>query len=346
LLVEDSKINQQVATELLESAGANVSVANDGAEAVKMLTLERQEPPFDVILMDLQMPVMDGFEATRLLRREPGFQKIPIIAMTAHALAEERQRCLEAGMNDHVSKPIDPDALLSTLLLWAKPHPERAFVTSAPTVKSVAEVDLPEIAGVDLRDGLKHLAGNRRLYRDLLEQFATKQCDAAAQISAALGTGDRTLAQRIAHTVKGIAGNMGVGELQNAAQRLETAIREECEPISTVLDNFSAVLLAQVRAIEQALNGMAAGAPLPDPLSRCDAGCASAAMIQLKSLLENSDGNAAEAFQNVRTAVAGMVDEPHLESLGNLISSFDFEGALLKLEAISNLCAINGVKAK
>ena len=126
LLVEDNEMNQQVATELLESAGAIVTIANHGGEAVKILTEGDQAPPFDVVFMDLQMPEMDGFTATKLLRRDPRLQKFPIIAMTAHALVEERQRCLDAGMNDHVSKPIDPDNLFSTLLRWAKPRPKHA----------------------------------------------------------------------------------------------------------------------------------------------------------------------------------------------------------------------------
>ena len=124
LLVEDNEMNQQVATELLESAGAIVTVANHGGEAVKILTEGDQAPVFDVVFMDLQMPEMDGLTATRLLRRDRRFHKLPIIAMTADALVEECQRCLDAGMSDHVSKPIDPDRLLSTLLRWAKPRPQ------------------------------------------------------------------------------------------------------------------------------------------------------------------------------------------------------------------------------
>jgi two-component system sensor histidine kinase/response regulator len=122
LLVEDNEMNQQVATELLESAGAVVTIANHGGEAVNILTAKEEPPPFDVVFMDMQMPVMDGLTATKLLRSKPYLQKLPIIAMTAHALVEERQRCLDAGMNDHVSKPIDPDVLFATLMRWAKPH--------------------------------------------------------------------------------------------------------------------------------------------------------------------------------------------------------------------------------
>ena len=115
-------MNQQVATELLESAGASVTIANHGGEAVRILMEGEQPPPFDVVFMDLQMPEMDGFTATTLLRTRPQLQELPIIAMTAHALVEEQQRCLQAGMNDHVSKPIDPDALFTALMRWSKPR--------------------------------------------------------------------------------------------------------------------------------------------------------------------------------------------------------------------------------
>jgi len=239
LLVEDNEMNQQVATELLQSAGATVTVANHGGEAVKILTESNQVPPFDVVFMDLQMPEMDGFTATKLLRRDPRFQKLPIIAMTAHALVEERQRCLDAGMNDHVSKPIDPDNLFSTLMRWVRPQPKSAPESQAPAKKSGDEVLLPEITGINLVDGLKRVAGNRRLYRDLLGQFADKQGDAAAQISAALKGGDQKLAERIAHTVKGVAGNIGISGVQTAAQKLEKAIREGHDSVPALLDEFA-----------------------------------------------------------------------------------------------------------
>ena len=133
LLVEDNEMNQQVATELLQSAGAIVTVANHGGEAVEILTAGDQAPPFDVVFMDLQMPEMDGHTAARLIRAQPHLQSLPIIAMTAHALVEEHQRCLDAGMNDHVAKPIDPEAMFSTLLRWAKPRRGQAVEPHAAT---------------------------------------------------------------------------------------------------------------------------------------------------------------------------------------------------------------------
>ncbi|MBV8833124.1 MAG: response regulator, partial [Acidobacteriaceae bacterium] len=222
LLAEDNEVNQQIATELLENAGAIVTVANNGREAIESLNAGDQ-PPFDVVFMDLQMPEMDGFTATKLLRGNPRFAKLPIIAMTAHALVEERQRCLDAGMNDHVSKPIDPEALFSTLLRWAKPKHEPRAPSEAAGAKrgETEEVLLPQLRGMNTADGLNRVAGNRRLYRQLLLQFAAKQADAASHIGAALEDGDSVLAERIAHTVKGVAGNLGITDVHRSAEKLE-----------------------------------------------------------------------------------------------------------------------------
>jgi signal transduction histidine kinase/DNA-binding response OmpR family regulator/HPt (histidine-containing phosphotransfer) domain-containing protein len=342
LVVEDNEINQQVARELLESAGAIVTIARSGAEAVKLLTGSEQDPAlFDIVLMDLQMPEMDGYAATRLLRSNPRFQNIPIIALTAHAVAEERRRCLEAGMNDHVSKPIDPDALFATIARWSKTPPQPSGAVETPSPKPAVGVGLPEIAGVNINRGLRRVAGNQRLYRDLLQQFAAKESSAAEQISAALQAGDRKLAERIAHTVGGVAGNIGIPGVQATAERLERALDEEQAPVAALLDEFGAVLSAQIHAIEQALHSTAAEIEEP-PSSPFDQVSACAAIVHLRALLESSDGNACEAFRTVSTAVASVVEKPQLEALRNSINNFEFETALLKLEGISHLCAQNG----
>jgi len=344
LLVEDNEMNQQVATELLESAGAIVTVANHGGEAVKMLTAGDQPPEFDVVFMDLQMPEMDGFTATKLLRSDPRLRKFPIIAMTAHALVEERQRCLDAGMNDHVSKPIDPDSMFSTLLRWAKPLTKQAVESKTPAtnIKASAEVLLPEIAGIEVADGLNRVAGNRRLYRDLLAQFAAKQYDAAAQISTALESGDRKLAERIAHTVKGVAGNLGIMEVQSVAQKLEKALRDGEGQASAVLAEFASVMGTQVHAIEEALSDSAIAPSEEVRTSPFNREAAAGAIARLRVLLEASDGDAEESFRSLQDAVAGVVEKPYLDVLSASINDFDFDAALVKLDEIAERCARNG----
>ena len=345
LLVEDNEMNQQVATELLESAGAIVTVANHGGEAVKILTSGDQSPEFDVVFMDLQMPEMDGFTATRLLRNDPRLRKFPIIAMTAHALVEERQRCLDAGMNDHVSKPIDPDNLFSTLLRWVQPRPKQAAEQQVPVpnIRVMDEVSLPEIAGVKIADGLNRVAGNRRLYRDLLGKFAAKQGDAAGQITTALDSGDLKLAERIAHTVKGVAGNLGIVEVQSVAQRLEKVLREGEGTVTAVLVEFAGVMNTQVQTIEKALRDSAINYR-PDAVQTLpfDGKVVAVAIARLRTLLEASDGDAEESFRSLLEAVSGAVEKPYLDGLSASINDFDFDTALKKLDEIAKRCGQNG----
>jgi two-component system sensor histidine kinase/response regulator len=344
LLVEDNEVNQQVATELLESEGAIVRVANHGGEALRILTEGEQPPPFDIVFMDLQMPGMDGFTATKLLRAKPGLRSLPIIAMTAHALVEERQRCLEAGMNDHVSKPIDPDALFATLMRWVKRREVSTTERYGRPPKVADDVILPEIDGVDVASGLKRVAGNKRLYRDLLVQFATKQRDADSQILAAMEN-DRKLAERIVHTVKGVAGNIGLGQVFAIAEKLERAFREVNADVPALVEEFAQVLKLQVQAIEAAMHDeMSDGAAKTS--RRFGAKATSAALAQLKTLLESNDGDAVEAFLTLESALAATCDEQRLRALSTAISEFEFDNALLQLDEIARECDVNWEQAK
>src|SRR5262249_41709527 len=198
LLVEDNEVNQQVATELLESEGAKVALASNGAEAVRVLTEEDQPPPFDVVFMDLQMPEMDGFTATRLVRAQPHLKKLPIIAMTAHVMADEVQRCLEAGMNDHVGKPIDPEAFFATLARWTCVHTVEGSNLPSRASSAGEGIILPELTGVDVAAGLERTAGNNRLYRDLLVRFTVRHESTGNRIKEALESGDNNQAERLA----------------------------------------------------------------------------------------------------------------------------------------------------
>jgi PAS domain S-box-containing protein len=336
LLVEDNEVNQQVASELLEKAGASVRIADHGGEAVRILSEGEGPPPFDVVFMDLQMPEMDGFTATRLLRTQPRFQELPIIAMTAHALVEERQRCLEAGMNDHVSKPIDPDALFATLMRWAKPRQVQATGEEGSPARPADNVILPEIDGIDMAGGLKRVAGNRRLYRDLLAQFADSHANVHSQILAAIEIGDRKLAERIAHTVKGVAGNIGLGQVFVAAEKLERGICEDNATVPTLLEEFTLVISRQVHGIQQAMSDVRRGQPAEEKRSAVfDARAASVAIARLGVLIESSDGDAIEAFLAVENILAGAVEKSQLDSLGAAISEFDFESARRKVDDLT-----------
>jgi CheY-like chemotaxis protein/HPt (histidine-containing phosphotransfer) domain-containing protein len=339
LLVEDNDLNQQVATELLESAGAIVTVAGNGKIAVDLLRDGPQAPPFDIVLMDLQMPEMDGFTATRHLRADPRFNDLPILAMTAHALVEERERCLQAGMNDHVTKPIDPDALFAALARWTKPREPAA---PKPEKKAAPRMDVqvPPIEGIDIAAGLKRVAGNQKLYRSLLEQFVAKQADASSQIAHALETNDRALAQRLAHTVKGVAANLGMSLTQQAAAKLEVGLRESDPAVPALLSGFESANASQVRAIRAAL-GEASPPPSASPVHRqFDPAVAATAIARLRSLIEANDSDAADTVQAVTEALSAAIDGERLKSLATSIKEFDFDDALKKLDEIATVCNV------
>jgi len=230
LLVEDNEINQQVAKEILEGAGLNVALANNGQEAVNAV----KESNYDAVLMDVQMPVMDGYTATREIRKDDRLKELPIIAMTAHAMAGDEDKSLQAGMNGHVTKPIDPDQLFVTLQKWIKPSEKR--VTAQKPVVSVEpseedkvvsiEEDLPEsLPGFDLADGLRRLQGNKTLYRKLLLNFATDYNEVANEIREALDAEDFESAHSLVHNLKGLAGNLSAAALQAAAVNIEKLVK-------------------------------------------------------------------------------------------------------------------------
>ena len=345
LLVEDNELNQQVATELLKSVGATVTIANHGGESVKFLTAPDGPARFDIVFMDLQMPEVDGLTATKLIRADSRLQTIPIIAMTAHALVEERQRCLDAGMNDHVSKPIDPDALFTVLRRWTKPREVSEPVPEKQVSKENGVV-IPEIAGINSADGLKRVVGNKKLFLDLLAQFAEKQDNAKAQIYEALQSNDPKLAERIAHTVKGVAGNIGITEVQLAAATLEKAIREKDPAVSASLEEFGSLLARQVNAIREALHAASPAKQDDAEETPFTPESASAAVARLKSLLEANDGDAGEAFVSLQNVIGARVDQSLMKGLAAAIGEFEFDKATAELDQIAQQLSFNGGQAR
>ncbi len=220
LLVEDNEINQQIAQELLQSFGIDVVVAGNGEEAISWLKDEQ----FDGVLMDMQMPVMDGITATREIRKDPKFADLPIIALTANVFVSEQNEFLAAGMNDHIGKPIDPDKLIATLAKWV--HPARKNSLPPPMGQGSAPDFLPDLPGVKVSDSVRRMGGNVDLYYSLLDMFSTNQKNIVQEVRASLASGDFKTAERQAHTLRGIAGNLGAESLQHQAELLEKNIKD------------------------------------------------------------------------------------------------------------------------
>jgi two-component system sensor histidine kinase/response regulator len=252
LLVEDNEINQQVAREILEGAGLKITLANDGQEAVNAV----KENEYDVVLMDIQMPVVDGYTATREIRKDPRLRELPIIAMTANAMAGDREKSLKAGMNDHVAKPIDPNDLFSTLAKWIKPGDREFQLDSAKdrlAEKAEREDDsMPELPGISVAVGLKNVGDNEKFYLKLLLQFLDTNRDSANEIREALTKNYRSLAVRLVHTVKGIAGTLGAGGLAQVAGKLEKTLKTgETSGLSALLHEFESNLNQVMHSIEK-----------------------------------------------------------------------------------------------
>jgi len=336
LLVEDNAINQQVAAELLVSVGVRVDIANNGAEAVARLGGNTGKPKYDAVLMDLQMPEMDGFEATRRIRANAATRNIPIIAMTAHALAEERERCLAAGMNDHVSKPIDPEILFQTLSLYVTPkaEPSPTAEGSPPPAPVTDEICLSDLPGIDIENGLRRVAGNKHLYLSLLRQFRDGQADAAVTIREALARCETEAAERRAHTVKGVAGNIGAMNVGAAAAKvehlirgkeaggLESALKSLEEELGRVSSGLEPVLPAEATAEECASPGFA---------NEVDRGNLGTSLRRLRTLLEDSDSEAVDCLEELRGDLLAAYGGALLTSLENKIRSFEFDDALAAL---------------
>ena len=336
LLVEDNEINQEVAIGQLEDAEVFVDLAENGAEAVRMA----RENDYDVVLMDMQMPVMDGIEATRILRSDARFQTLPIIAMTANALVSDRELCLQAGMNDHIAKPIDPDQLFGVLMRWIeRPEGDGAGLRElsearAAVVHTPAVADGPlDIDGIDVKSALKRTGGNRKRYVALLRRFAQQQASTVDEIRKALSMGDAATAERAAHSLKGVAGTLGATTLSETAAKAETAIKTG-QGIDTALTSLFAGLGAAVRVIRAAL---------PEEIPTNGGGGASRdprrvvkPLTQLKRLLETDDGEAADFMIDARSDLSGVLTPTEIETLSELVGDFNFEAALKCLSAITD----------
>lgn len=223
LLVEDNKLNQQVASEFLEKAGLRITIANHGGEAVQWV----QKENFAAVLMDLQMPEMDGFEATRQIRAIPAFVNLPIIAMTAAAMHHDRKICLDIGMNDHVAKPINPLDLINTLLRWIKPDTDQPMLLPPPVIPKPWSDLADMLPGFKLNDIVLMLRGDQEQLATMLTAFREQFIDEAAAISANITADELVEAKNRLHTLKGAAGNLGAKDLHQACDALE--IQLECK---------------------------------------------------------------------------------------------------------------------
>jgi len=337
LLAEDNEINQEIALELLEDAGLSVTIANNGKEAVE----KAEQASYDCILMDMQMPVMDGYEATRTLRKKKKFEKIPIIAMTANAMAGDREKCLEAGMNDHVSKPINTVELFTALNKWIPKQESGKSEASAQNIYSKNKVEneilFPnELPGLDIAAGLEIVSGKEKLYKKLLTKFESEFHSAADTLTDLWDSGNLEEAERYAHTIKGVAANIGAKQLSIASGKIEESIRYKSEEDSTVLkEDFSKCLIQILDSLKRLnLSGQISNADFDkkDSSASCDSSSVDA--NSPKGSAPSDNDSLLESMENLLPHVKGRKPKKSKLALQNAL---DLNWPVEYSEEIDNL---------
>ena len=341
LVAEDNEVNQQVAKGILENNGFVVDLADNGVLALEAV----QKTKYDAVLMDINMPEMDGYTASREIRQLEGFWDLPIIAMTANAMTGDREKALAAKMNDHITKPIDVKELLTVLKTWVKPVKEKASQEEETLPnKNIDTGALSEklvpLPGIDIQTGLARLTGDSHLYRNLLKRFAGNQADTANKIQQALITKDMKTAQRLTHTIKGVSGNLSATLVFESATYLDDALKnKDIQAAMTLLPDFSARLSEVIQGINRLKTSrkgqqQSQNDPPPDPEALTPQ------LRTLQKMLDKNDPEAVRIIKQIRNhipkdAMKGLVDQ-----LAQEIGEYDFDEAQNTLQ---NLCRDMGL---
>ena len=323
LLVEDNRINQEVAKEWMESRGIRVTVAENGREALERLEQER----FHAVLMDVQMPEMDGFEASRRIRTMEEFADLPIIAMTAHALKGDREKCLEAGMNDYLTKPIDPPQLFTVLGKWVgtvKPLPGAAKRVRGPVVAEIEDLSSLELPGVSVEDGLYKSNGNPKLFMKLLGLFHDDFSNAETTLQQRIVAGDLESAALLAHSMKGVAGNIGARDLSERASEMEAALRSgDFSMESSAWDLFVASFRPLIRGLENSLPQAGhSSETVQVPDRHMDPEVLRKRLMDAAQALDDDLDSAIHILEDLKGAAQGRI-----RTILDLIDAFDLDGA-------------------
>ncbi|MGK5077457.1 response regulator [Janthinobacterium sp. HLX7-2] len=334
LLVEDNEVNQEVAQHILSAAGIRVDIAGNGAIALAKI----EENAYDGVLMDCQMPVMDGYQATRKLRQDPRYSNLPVIAMTANAMVGDKEKCLDAGMNDFIAKPIDVAQLFAILARWIAPAvPQDVHLAMAQTQ---SEEELPAIAGLKMVEAMRRVGGNAALMRKLLERFVETQFDAMPRIVAAIENQQLETAIREAHTLKGLAGNIGAGGLADSAARVEYLLSlGSHDGLPQALAACTLALGELVPKIVLAMQARTSmgepGGAMLTPVAPVDRVQLEAGLRELSQLLLQDDAQAVRHLDGIGPVLVAAGQAEHARQLKRMLGQYDFEGALAQLGEVA-----------
>ncbi|WP_426087279.1 response regulator [Janthinobacterium sp. PSPC1-1] len=330
LLVEDNEVNQEVAQHILNDAGIRVDIASNGAIALAKI----EENAYDGVLMDCQMPVMDGYQATRKLRQDPRYSDLPVIAMTANAMVGDKEKCLDAGMNDFIAKPIDVAQLFGTLARWIAP----AAPQEMTVVVAQPEAELPVIAGLKMAEAMRRVGGNATLMRKLLDRFVETQFDAMQRIVAAIENNQLETAIREAHTLKGLAGNIGAGGLADSAARVEHLLSLGSH--DGLPQALAACTLALDELVPKIVLAMQSRSNVPEPgnavVAPVDRAHLEAGLRELSQLLQQDDAQAVKHLDCIGPVLVAAGQGEHARQLKRMLGQYDFEGALAQLGEVAD----------
>jgi signal transduction histidine kinase/DNA-binding response OmpR family regulator/HPt (histidine-containing phosphotransfer) domain-containing protein len=330
LVVEDNDINREIALELLGDAGLAVDMAENGRIACDRV--KQANGAYAAILMDVQMPEMDGIAATEVIRQTWSAAQLPIIAMTAHAYESERQRCFAAGMNDHIAKPVDPALLVQTLDRWLVPHATGAGAVATPAAIAVASLDLPDsLPPFDIAAALKRVNGKRPLLRKLIIRFGSSFAEVVPDLRRLVGNGDWDEARRLAHTLKGVAGSLEASALAQASAAVEAALAKADGAIGGLLDQLDLVSAPALASAARLADGGAVAAAPARP--QIDSAAAAAALAELKLLLKRRSLRARAAFEALGQAQGLSAQAIQAHPVKSAIDRLDFEEALRLVDA-------------
>ncbi|MBN9696969.1 MAG: response regulator [Zoogloea sp.] len=331
LLVEDNDINREFATELLARMNTEVECAGNGQEALAML----QARPYDAVLMDIHMPVMDGLEATRRIRAlgsRPGgerFRDVPIIAMTALAMAHDEQRSLEAGMNDHITKPVSPERLQAALSRWLQ-IPLQPAPGDGQLLQAALPADLQGLDCLDAAQGVRRIGGDAEAYRKQLRRFRNRYADTVQHLRDLLRTGDLHQAEEYCHALKGVCGNIGAEALFNCIAAIDTELKQAHHPDADALVRLETLLNEVLGAID----GLDASVPPPSAASLLSPAEAAAQVAQLRELLETDLGAAQAVLAGLRAGTLGSEHEASIRRVAEKIDLFEIDDALTLLQEL------------
>lgn len=328
LVTEDHPINRQIAREILEAVGVQVETANNGREAVA--AMQDHGDRIDLILMDIQMPIMDGYEATREIRRRYSRNRLPIIAMTAHALTEERERCLSSGMNEHLAKPIAVEKLYELLarLTGRVPGGSAANETGAELTEGLPE----QLPGITVEAALKRVNGNTRLLKQLIRMFAQEHQAMPAEVRQLMADNDLPSAARLVHGLKGVAGNLAAERLHIAAANLEAALKKrDPKAAAALLPLFEAALqeICSTAALLDEPDTIAAGSSAGSPAE------IAALLGELQHLLEIHSLDITTPLNRLRGLLPSESDRPQLTALADAAQRLDYQQALMLLHTLA-----------